>query len=206
MEILIIVLLSAWHHSRCWDGWLGCLLSEHGPIILLLIKVPKPVLWNTVRNANVDSIWRENSMDLIQHLVTVWASIVSSAEDWVKAGLVNDRIESTILKLQALCIHLLIRHLRNLFLVVLLHLLDNCEGDVDVCDLLVAILEHLFAHLGVAASNVQDLERGLDVLSDHVLYSCVPLVPIERFLVLLVPIFPVIWLSVMSHFWISNLI
>ena len=75
---------------------------------------------------------------------------------------------------------------------MLLHLLDNCEGDVDVCDLLVAILEHLFAHLGVAAPDVQDLERGLDVLSDHVLYSCVPLVPIERFLVLLVPIFPVI--------------
>ena len=93
-------------------------------------------------------------MDFIQHLVTVRTSVVATTEDRVKASFINDCIKSAVLKLQTLRVHLLIRHLRNLLFVMLLHLLDNSEGDIDVRDLLVTILKHLLAHLGVAATDV----------------------------------------------------
>lgn len=53
---------------------------------------------------------------------------------------------------------------------------------------------------GVSSSNIEDLECGLDILSDDVPNSAVALVPVKRLLVLIVTVFPVFALSVLSHY------
>ena len=68
-------------------------------------------------------------------------------------------------------------------LVELLHLLDDGVGYVDVGDVLEAVFVHFLGEPGVATADVEDLEGGLNILSNDILYSTVPLIPVKRLLV-----------------------
>ena len=64
-----------------------------------------------------------------------------------------------------------------------MHLLDHCEGDVDVSQVLISVFIHFLAQSRVAATSVQDLECRLDVLGNDVLNSGVALIPVKWLLI-----------------------
>ena len=72
---------------------------------------------------------------------------------------------------------------RDLLLVHLLHLLDDSEGNIDVCQVLVAILVHFLGQARVSAADVEDLEGRLNILGHDILDPGVALVPVKRLLI-----------------------
>ena len=64
-----------------------------------------------------------------------------------------------------------------------MHLLDDSERDVDVREVLIAVLVHFLAETRVATPDIQDLECRLDILGDDILDPGVSLVPVKGFLI-----------------------
>ena len=91
-------------------------------------------------------------MNLIEHSLRVWSRSIT-AKDRIEAGFVNNCVEGAVVELEASGVHLLVGHLGNLVFVVILHLLDNCKADVHVCNVLIAIFEHLLTKLGVTTTK-----------------------------------------------------
>ena len=168
VEVLIIILLASLYDCGRRDRRLGHFLSEYRPIVLLLAEVRQPIFRDAVSYANVNAIRGQHAVHLVEHRLAVRARVVT-AEDGIEAGLIDDGVEHAILTLETAGVHLLESYLWDLFFVVLLHLLNNRERDVDIGDLLVPILKHVLGHLGVSTSKHQDLVRWLDVLRDHIL-------------------------------------
>lgn len=198
MEIFIIILFASWNNGGCGNCRLSYFLGEHSPVIVLLAEILQSVFRYSVGNTDVYTVWRKNTVNLIKHCLAVWTWIVT-AENGIETSLVDDCIEDTFLTLQTAGIHLLESQLRDLFFVILLHLLDDCKRNVNVRDVLVTVLEHVFRHFRVAATEHEDLEGRLNILGNHVLDTRVSLVPIKWLLVFLIPILPILGLSVLCH-------
>ena len=144
-------------------------------------------------------------MYFIKHGFRIGTWIVS-AKSSIKASLVNNSVEAAILKLQLSRIHLLELKVWYFLFVVFLHLFYYSKGNVNVCDMLESIFEHFFAHFWVTATKIQDLEWWLNILCDYIFNSTVSLIPVKRFFVFLISVFPIFLLSVLSHFsklWIK---
>lgn len=152
MEVLIIVLLARWDNCRCWNRWLCNFLCEHGPFIVLFTEVLQPIFWNSVGYANVNSIWWKDTVHFVEHGFTIGSRIVTT-ENGVETSFVDHCIKYSILTLKTSCIHLLIRKLRNFFFVILLHLFDDGEWNVNICYVLVSVFKHVFGHFGVATTK-----------------------------------------------------
>ena len=73
--------------------------------------------------------------------------------------------------------------LHSIYFLHFLHLLDDCEWNVNVSEMLVTIFVHFLSKARVSASNVKDLEGRLYVLSDDIFDSGVSLIPIKWLLV-----------------------
>ena len=82
-------------------------------------------------------------MNFVEHLFSVWSTSIAT-KDGVKCTFVNDSIKHTVFEAHLTNIHLLVSKCWVLFTVQVLHLFDDCEGDVHVCDVLVALIEHFF--------------------------------------------------------------
>lgn len=120
-------------------------MVQHCPIVLLLVEVVHARFLNTIGDADVDTVGREDSMNFIQHLLCIWAATVT-AKNRVESSLVNNSIESLVRNLGAHLsdVHLFIGECWVLFSVKILHLFYNSEGDVNVSDVLVAFVKHFF--------------------------------------------------------------
>lgn len=143
MEVLFVLLLVG-DHGGGRDGRLGHHVVQHGPVVLLLVEVRHARLLDAVRNADVDSVWRQNAVDFVQSLLRVRAAAVA-AEDGVEGALVDDRVEGAVLEVAHVAhVHLLVGESGVLLAVELCHLLDHGGGDVDVGYVLEAVVEHFF--------------------------------------------------------------
>ena len=138
-------------------------------------------------------------MNFIEHSFRVWSTTIS-AQICIEASFINDRVETSIFKLETPNIHLFINKLRISFFVILLHLFNHCKGYVYVLNVLISIFKHFFTKFRVSATGNKNLEVGLDVLCDHVLNSRISLIPIEWFFILLVSLFPIFRFSVLCHY------
>ena len=96
-------------------------------------------------------------MNFVEHGFGIGSASVST-EHGVETSFVNDGVKGSVFKLQAFDIHLFESHLRNLFFVVIDHLLDHSVRNVNVGNVLVPVFEQLFRKLGVAAPNHEYLE------------------------------------------------
>lgn len=139
--LLVFVFLS--NDSWSWNSWFGNFVLENSPIELWFLEVSHSLIWKTITNADVYTSWWEHSIYFTEHLISIWAWTVS-AENWVECSLVNNCIESSVIILQTTNIHLLEWKVWDFLLVHLLHLLDNCERDIDISDVLIAIFVHFF--------------------------------------------------------------
>ena len=138
----VLILLS----THDWLVWL------HGLFDHLVGDLPLEVAASKVRHsklifaeghADEDAIWFEDSMNLGEHLRSVWSSTIAAAY-WVKGTFIDDAIKSTILELKLSHIHLLVGHVWDCLLILLNHLLDHGKGDINISDLLVSIFIHFF--------------------------------------------------------------
>ena len=144
-------------------------------------------------------------MYFIEHWFTIWTGIVT-AECSIKAGFINNGIETSIFILKLPSVHLFELQVWYFLFVVFTHLFYYCERNVNICDVLESVLEHFFTHFRVPASEIKDLERRLDILSNYIFDSAVSLVPIEWLLVFLISVFPVFLFTVLCHFQNWNVI
>ena len=141
MEVAVLVLLSA-DDTGGRDGGLGDQVVRDLPLEVGGLEVAETLIGDTVRDADVDAVGGEYTVDLGKHRSGVGTRAVTT-EDGVEGALVDDSIEGAILVLQLTHIHLLVNKGRVAVLVHLSHLLHDGEGDIDVRDVGVAILEHL---------------------------------------------------------------
>ena len=141
MEVAVLVLLSA-DDTGGRDGGLGDQVVRDLPLEVGGLEVAETLIGDTVRDADVDAVGGEHTVDLGKHRSSVGTRAVTT-EDGVEGALVDDSIEGAILVLQLTHIHLLVNKGRVAVLVHLSHLLHDGEGDIDVRDVGVAILEHL---------------------------------------------------------------
>ena len=153
VEVLILLLFASCDNQRGRYCWLGHLLHEHIPVVLLPVEVTDSLFWLSVSNANVNSAWWEHSVHFVQHELSIWPGPIS-AEDWVEGALVDDGVERAIFELKTLAVHLLVFKLRVFVLVQILHLSVNCVRDINACNILVTIFKHLFSQLGVSCSDI----------------------------------------------------
>lgn len=84
-------------------------------------------------------------MNLVQHLLCVGAATIT-AKNRVESALVNNSVKSFVRNLGAHLahVHLFVSERGVLFAIEILHLLDDGEGNVNICDVLVALVEHFF--------------------------------------------------------------
>jgi len=148
-------------------------------------------------------------MNFVEHLFSIWPTSVTT-KDGIERAFVNDSIEHSIFKAHLTNVHLLVSKCWILLTVQVLHLFDDGERDVHVCNVLVPLIKHFFRKsyikiyleltlTRISSANVANLERGLNILCNNVSDSSISLVPIERLLVFLVTVFPVFALAVLSH-------
>ena len=142
VEVLVVSGLGC-NDSRGGDGWLGDHVVRNGPIELLLLEVGHAGLLYAVGDADVDTVGWETTVDFSKHLVSVRSGSIT-AKDGVEGALVNDCIKSTVFITKRSHVHLFVRHVGVLVFVELLHLLDHSEWNVDVGDVGVAVVIHLF--------------------------------------------------------------
>ena len=189
-------------HGDSCEIRLGHFEMRNGPFKATLCEESLSFSQGAVANTNENTVGCEHSVDLTEHLLRV-NSCQFSAQDRVIGTFVNDRVEESVLVLQLAHIHLLVRDHGVLFLVVLCHVLDHTERDVDVVDVLVALLKHLLAHARVACSHIKDLVLWLHILSYDLSKCSISLVPVKKVLVVLVTVLPEISLTVLRHYFQS---
>ena len=112
------------------------------PFESTVLEVVHALRHNTVGDTDVDSVRCQDTLNLREHLFCVGARAVA-AQDRVESALVNHSIESSIWETDITYIHLLVSESGVTLFVRLRHLLNHSEGDIDICDVLVAILKHL---------------------------------------------------------------
>ncbi len=112
------------------------------PIEVAMLEVANTLVIDTITDTDVDTTWCKHSVDLCEHLSCIRSRAIS-AKNAIKGTLVDDGIECTILVLKLAHVHLFVDKGAVAVLVGLSHLLDHGERDVDVADVLVAILVHL---------------------------------------------------------------
>ena len=152
VEVFLIFLLVR-YHCRSRDRWLGNHVVQHGPIVLLLVEVRHAWLFDAVRNANVNSVWRQNAVNFVQSLLRIWTAAIS-AKDWVKSALIDYCVEGTVLKVAHRAdVHLLVGKRWVLFPIEFSHLLDHGCWDINVGYVLEAVVEHFFREACRVNSN-----------------------------------------------------
>lgn len=140
VEVAVLVLLGR-DHAGSRDGWLGDQVVRHSPVEVTVLEVAHPLVLHTVRDADVHAVGVEHAVDLCEHLGRVGSRAIA-AEDGVEGALVDDGIKGVLAELQLPHVHLLVDERGETLLVRLSHLLDHSERDVNVSDVLVAILVH----------------------------------------------------------------
>ena len=198
MEIFVVIFFCSWNDSWSWDCWFSCFLSEHSPIVFFFVEVTKSIVWDTVSYANIYTIWRQNSMNLIQISFRIWSASITT-KNWVEAGFIDNSIKWSIFILERSSIHLFENQLRNSILIVILLLLNYSKWVVNILNILETIFKHFLRKLWVSTSNNQNLKVRLDILCDHVFNAGVSLIPIEWFLIFLISLIPVLWFTVLCH-------
>ena len=118
-------------------------MVRHCPIEGAILEVANTLVIDSVTDADVDTVGGQHAVDLSQHLGCVGARAIS-AKDRVEGALVKDGVKNGVLVLELTDVHLFVDEGRVAVLVQLGHLLHDGERDVDVADVLVAILVHLF--------------------------------------------------------------
>ena len=100
----------------------GHFVAHHFPLEIFLIEMIVTICWDTVSYANINSIWTEETIDLIEHGIAVGARVVS-AKYGIKASLVNHNIEFTVFKIFDLFSDIGLHELKiwNLILITLCH-------------------------------------------------------------------------------------
>lgn len=141
MKVLLVFVLIG-HHCGGWYGWLCYFVLEHGPVELGLVEVTEALVRQPIAYAYVHTCGWQYSVYLTQHLISIWPWTITT-ENWVEGAFINDSIEGAIIILQTAYIHLFKWQIWYLFFVHFLHLLDNCEWNIYVCYVLVAVLIHL---------------------------------------------------------------
>ena len=124
---------------------LNCRLrdSVHGEAPVEALEVAFPLLACAVSDADVDTARRQHSVDLIESELHVHLRTVTR-QDAIECALINNGLVLTILNLgQLLDVGLLVGNLNSFLLVVLLHLLDDDSGGVDVRNFLVPVVSHV---------------------------------------------------------------
>ena len=112
------------------------------PLESTVLEVVHALGHHSVRNTDINSVWCEDALDLREHLLCIGTRAIT-AQDRVEGALVDHRIEGAIWETDIADVHLLVGESGVTLFVHLCHLLYHGEGDVDIGDVLVAILKHL---------------------------------------------------------------
>mmetsp|Transcript_16396 Transcript_16396/g.55715 ORF Transcript_16396/g.55715 Transcript_16396/m.55715 type:complete len:357 (+) Transcript_16396:43-1113(+) len=184
-------------HGRSANRGLRHRVHRHGPAELVLLEIGKAVVGNAVADHDVHTRGLQNARNFLGHLLNV-GSAALPAEEAVHGALVQHRVKRLVGEVKVAHVHLLPDQ-GGLVLVALNHLINDHAGDVDVRDGAEAVLEHVLRHARVATARHEDGILALDVLTDDIAQSRVPLVPVEQLGVLGVAVRPVARAPVLRH-------
>jgi hypothetical protein len=163
---------------RRGDSGLGDLTDLHSPVVFRLLKVRQSVLTLPIRHNEVDSLRPQHPINLRDHLIGIGRGPLPT-EHRIQSAFINHRIERVLREVHSLHVHLQILEVRAFILILLHHGLGDGRGDVDISDVLVALVEHLLGQPGVAGAHVQDAVLGVYVALQDLFYPVEALVPVE---------------------------
>jgi hypothetical protein len=84
-------------------------------------------------------------MNFVEHLLCIWATTITT-QNRVESAFVDNSVESLVcyLRVHLSDVHLFVSKRGVLLTIEVLHLLNASKGNVDVRDVLIALVKHFF--------------------------------------------------------------
>lgn len=161
-------------------------------------KVEASIFRFPIRYCQVVTSCFEYSLHLLHHHCNIYECVIST-ENGINSRFVYSHIKIPIRVFHVAAIHYFVHHFSPLF-VSLSHLFYYYSGDVNIVEILVPIIIHVFWKVGISTTDYEDFISRFAVSGNQLFEWLVIFKPIKHWtFIFLVPFIPIFWIPVVRH-------